>query len=207
MISFVERNTFVKPWQVFIRSDTSAGTNFVEGMDTSGLIDFVDYGPNANLFLSNVYVFPYPSPETLARLLLDRQAKYFSDSKNANNDVLANKLRVYTACLEQLAAFSTYTNQLNVDPLKTRLRNEPWCLGYQVIAAKNGTEQNTFKIVKPNEIYLNDDQQFVIDLKPLCAPDVSNLNRFYAQYGSKWLSESVQRTLVHRGIYLRLFVP
>ena len=56
-----------------------------------------------------------------------------------------------------------------------------------------------FKIVSPNEIYLDDDHQCAIDLRPLLPPDEPELTKLYEKFGAAWLSESVKRTLVHKG--------
>jgi hypothetical protein len=106
--------------------------------------------------------------------------------------LISSKLRIYTNCLKQL---SILAEQLNIEPLKSRLRTKAWCLAYQFIENK----QRIFKIVKPSEIYLDDDHQSAIDIKPLCAPDEPELIKLYELFGSKWLSENVQRTLIHRG--------
>lgn len=163
--------------------------------NTNGLIDYIDYGRDANKFLQAVGVLHNPPPEILAKLLLDRQAEYFSD----NNHHSQIKLRVYINCLKQLAAYSVYNNQLNADPLRSRLMNEPWCLGYQIVGKDN---KLISKIVKPNEIYLNDNEQYLNTLRPLYAPEGPELTRLYEQFGAKWLSECVQRTLLRKGIYL-----
>ena len=88
---------------------------------------------------------------------------------------------------------------MNIEPLRSRLITKPWCLAYQIISRSDGNKERTFRIVKPNEVYLDDDHQCSIDLRPLCAPDEPELTKLYEQFGSKWISESVQRTLVHRG--------
>jgi len=206
LIYLIDQNTFVKPTEVFIRSNNLFDQNnntFVNENNTNGLIDYIDYGSDANFFLEKVGVRHYPSAEILAKLLLDRQEKYFSDVKDNNNHQLSIKLDVYTNCLKQLASYSTCTNQLNINPLKHRLMNEPWCLGHQIDNGQvNGSKSSISKIVKPSEIYLNDDEQYRNDLQPLCAPEEPDLVRLYEQLGAKWLSESVKRTLSHIGIDL-----
>ncbi|CAF1463258.1 unnamed protein product [Adineta ricciae] len=199
--------TYVKPSQVFIRSrdstssSASAGThvNIIDDIATHGLIDYVDYGYEANSFLLGIGVVSYPSAEVLAELLIERQAGYFSPSAQNSNDVLAGKLRVYINCLKQLAAVSHVARKFTVDPLRSRLINKPWCLGYQIIDRPDGSKDRIFKIAKPGDIYLDDDHQSAIDLRPLCAPDEPELTKLYEQFGANWISESVKRTLVHRG--------
>jgi hypothetical protein len=195
-IYLADQNMFVKPTEVFIRSNNSPDQDL-----THGLIDYVDYGSDANTFLKNVGVCLYPSPEILAELLLNRQEKYFSNSKETDENRLSTKLYIYTNYLKQLAVYCVSTDCLFSNQLKTRLRNEPWCLGYQTVDGGKPTS----KIVKPNEVYLNDDEQYLSVLQPLCAPDEPELAKLYERYGSKWLSECVKRTLSHKGIYLLLF--
>jgi hypothetical protein len=63
-----------------------------------------------------------------------------------------------------------------------------------------------FKIVSPNEIYLDDDHQCAIDLRPLLPPDEPELTKLYEKFGAMWLSECVKRTLVHKGKEFRLIL-
>jgi hypothetical protein len=175
----------------------------MDSSDTRGLIDYIDYGLEANSFLLGIGVLSYPSAENLAHLLIERQGNYFDQVKD---DLIQIKLRVYINCLKQLAAVSNVVRQLNVEPLRTDLINKPWCLGYQTIEKADGSKDRIFKIAKPSEIYLDDDHQCAIDLRPLCAPDEPELTRLYERFGSKWISESVKRTLVHRGYLTNSFL-
>ncbi|CAF3497440.1 unnamed protein product [Adineta steineri] len=211
-ISFIpltENNIYVKPSQVFIRSKglttneksspNDDKNNFIEDIAIRGLIDYIDYGYEANSFLKSIGVVCYPSAENLANLLIERQSNYFALNKQNTDEILSAKLRIYTNCLKQLAVVSNVAREFNSDPLRSRLINKPWCLGYQIIEKENGNKERIFKIGKPNEIYLDDDHQCAIDLRPLCAPEEPELTKLYEQFGSKWISESVKRTLIHRG--------
>ena len=191
--------TYVKPSQVFIRTKSPLNGSSVDDCDTRGLIDYVDFGSEANSFLLSIGVLSYPSAEMLANLLIDRQGTYFSPTKENNNDLISAKIRIYINCLKQLAAVSNVARQFNVEPLRSRLMNKSWCLGYQTVERSDGTKDRIFKIARPSDIYLDDDHQCAIDLRPLCAPDEPELTKLYERFGSKWLSESVQRTLIHRG--------
>jgi len=113
--------------------------------------------------------------------------------------LLISKLRIYTNCLKQLSISLNVTQQLNIEPLKSRLKSRPWCLAYQFIQQTDQNKQRIFKIVKPSDIYLDDDHQSAIDIKPLCAPDEPELTKLYETFGAKWLSENVQRILIHQG--------
>ena len=191
---------YLKPSQVFIRSSPQENRHIFDDRATRGLIDYIDYGPEANSFLFRLGVLSYPSAENLADLLIERQASYFSPTNNDNTDeMIAAKLRIYTNCLKQLAAVPNIAQQFNCEPLRSRLINQPWCLAYQIIDRTDGNKERIFRIARPSEIYLDDDHQSAIDLQPLCAPDEPELTKLYAIFGSKWLSESVQRTLVHQG--------
>lgn len=211
--SFITGNgVYLKPSQVFIRARTSSfdrqtGESKNDGFDdntTRGLIDYVDYGSEANSFLFRIGVLPYPSAEDLADLLIERQASYFASTGETTDEVFATKLRIYTNCLKQLAAVPNVAQRFNIEPLKSRLISRPWCLGYQTIENSDGTRERIFKIVRPAEVYLDDDHQSAIDLHPLCAPDEPELTKLYEAFGSKWLSEVVQRTLVHKGKFFLL---
>lgn len=144
----------------------------------------------------SVGVLSYPSTENLANLLINRQENYFRRRTDEKEDFIQSKLRFYTNCLKQLSVSS---QQLNIEPLKSRLRNKPWCLAYQLIQDKTDQKRRIFQIVKPSDIYLDDDHQSAIDINPLCAPDEPELIKLYEYFGSKWLSENVGRTLIHTG--------
>jgi hypothetical protein len=169
----------------------------MDDTDKSGLIDYVDYGSEGNSFLLGIGVLHQPSATVLAELLIDRQADYFANLNRNNSDDLKQKLLAYTSCLRQLAMAA---NELQTASLVKRLKNEAWCLGYQTIERRSNSEkQRIFKIVSPNEVYLDDDHQCAIDLRPLLPPDEPELTKLYEKFGAMWLSECVKRTLVHKG--------
>lgn len=165
--------------------------------DKTGLIDYVDFGPEGNSFLLGIGVLHHPSASVLAELLIDRQANYFS---NVQPDDLKRKLLAYTSCLKQLAMAAQTTDELQSAQINKRLKNEDWCLGYQTVERRsNGEKQRIFRVVPPNQIYLDDDHQCAIDLRPLLPPDEPELTKLYEKFGAKWLSEFVKRNLVHKG--------
>ena len=159
-------------------------------IDQTGLIDYIDFGIDANSFLLSLGVTHQPSSKVLAELLLDRQANYFAHTRP---DELKQKLLAYTCCLRQLARS---IDELDGVSLVKRLKNEPWCLGYQMTEDRC---QRLFRIVSPKEIYLDDDHQCALDLRPLLPPDEPELTKLYGKFGATWLSECVKRTLVHKG--------
>ncbi|CAF3997273.1 unnamed protein product [Rotaria sp. Silwood2] len=172
----------------------------MDDTDKTGLIDYVDYGLEGNSFLLGIGVLHHPSASVLAELLIDRQENYFTNLNQNNPDDLQQKLLAYTSCLRQLAIAANTTNELQSASLVKRLKNAAWCLGYQVIERRsNNDKQRMFKIVPPNEIYLDDDHQCAIDLRPLLPPDEPELTKLYEKFGASWLSECVKRTLVHKG--------
>ncbi|CAF2830465.1 unnamed protein product [Rotaria sp. Silwood2] len=56
-----------------------------------GLIDYIDYGYEANSFLLSIGVMSYPTAENLAELLIERQSNYFRQIKDINNELLLAK--------------------------------------------------------------------------------------------------------------------
>lgn len=169
----------------------------IDETDKTGLIDYVDFGPDGNSFLLGIGVLHHPSAAVLADLLIDRQANFFAD---CNAEDLKRKLLAYTSCLKQLAVAAQTTNELQSANLVKRLKSHPWCLAYQTVERRsNGEKQRIFRIVSPNEIYLDDDHQCAIDLRPLLPPEEPELTKLYEKFGAKWLSECVKRNLVHRG--------
>ncbi|CAF4013844.1 unnamed protein product [Rotaria sordida] len=151
--------TLMKPSEVFIRSiiqKQTTGSTF-DDINASGLIDYVDFGPAANSFLINIGVRDFPSASILAELLIDRQANYFANL-TGDSETLKNRLYVYTECLKQLAIAVSRTSDLQNEPIQKRLQNEPWCLGIRrLIDPEDDHPENEFKIMRPAEIYLNDD--------------------------------------------------
>ncbi len=172
----------------------------MDDTDKSGLIDYIDYGSEGNSFLLGIGVLHNPSASVLAELLIDRQMDYFANLNRNNPNDLKQKLLAYTSCLRQLAIAAHTTNELQSVSLAKRLKSEAWCLGYQTLERRsNNDKQRMFKIVPPNEIYLDDDHQCAIDLRPLLPPDEPELTKLYEKFGAMWLSECVKRTLVHKG--------
>ncbi len=172
----------------------------MDDTDKSGLIDYIDYGSEGNSLLLGIGVLHNPSASVLAELLIDRQMDYFANLNRNNPNDLKQKLLAYTSCLRQLAIAAHTTNELQSVSLAKRLKSEAWCLGYQTLERRsNNDKQRMFKIVPPNEIYLDDDHQCAIDLRPLLPPDEPELTKLYEKFGAMWLSECVKRTLVHKG--------
>lgn len=159
-------------------------------MKRNGLIDYVDFGVEGNKFLENIGVNEQPSVTFLAQLLLDRQAIYFNENNNDHLD-LSDKFNIYIECLKRLA---TNVSELQEETIKRRLTNEPWCLAYQYIDDKDGNERRLFKIVKPEEVYINDHPICAKKFQPFCAPFDENLAELYKQFGSKYLAECVKKT-------------
>lgn len=157
------------------------------------MIDYVDFGPDGNAFLSYVDVRDTPTASILAQLLLDRQASFFKDTKHDN----PTKVNIYTKCLLHLADIFLKTSEGISPSLTRRLENEPWCLAYQY--SKTSDNRNNFSIVTPKEIYLVDDHNFASFFEPLCPPDAL-LNNMYKQFGSKRLSEYVTSRLTFSGM-------
>jgi Protein of unknown function (DUF3684) len=72
---------------------TSLDNSEDEPIDTRGLIDFVDFGAQANSFLLPIGVRSFLSAAVLAQLLIDRQAAYFTDStKNIHESAKKQKI-------------------------------------------------------------------------------------------------------------------
>jgi hypothetical protein len=162
------------------------------------LIDFFDFGAQANSFLLVIGVRSFPSATVLAQRLIDRQAAYFSDStKNINES--ARKQKTYLYCLKQLVMSDSLSHELRLKPIKTRVRSEPWCLGYQMTTDVGGETESICKIFTLREVYLDDDHSLAFDLSPLCSPDEPLLTDLYKTFGSRWLSDCTQRVLVDTG--------
>ena len=195
----------MKPSQVFVRQNdptllqqlsdhASCSRGSTNQIDTSGLIDYVDFGTDANSFLLDIGVCPAPSASVLAELLLDRQASFFQNSGSQDQ----TKIRVYLHCLMMLATLIRKAVPTLTLALQWRLRDEPWCLACQYQPKNKNT--NTYLIVNPREIYLVDDVNFANDFQPLCPPNTQpSLNTLYETFGSKWLSKCVRSELANLG--------
>ncbi|UJR16998.1 hypothetical protein I4U23_003896 [Adineta vaga] len=186
-------STLRKPSQVFIRQVTNSNPM---DLDISGLLDYVDFGPEGNSLLLTIGVLHFPPIPILAELLLDRQETYFA---NLTNDkiILDQKISVYTDCLKRIALVASKTPEFQDGSLERRLKTEPWCLGFQIIE-RSDNRTRCFKIVKPTEIYLNNDLQCERTHRPIC-PNEPSLNTLYEQFGAKWLSECVTRDVAPKG--------
>ena len=197
-----DQGQLVKPTEVFIRSSSSAVASVEnsddEHIDTRGLIDFVDFGSQANSFLLGIGVRTFPSATVLATLLLNRQAAYFRDLRNDTSEA-DKKQKTYLYCLKQLAMSDSLSHELLREPINTRLRSEPWCLGYQTKTTENGETESICQIVAPREVYLDDDHSLALDISPVCSPEEPLLTDLYKRFGSRWLSDCAQRVLVHTG--------
>ncbi|CAF1527188.1 unnamed protein product [Adineta steineri] len=180
-----------KPCEVFIRSDNMISVeSSINNVDTSGLIDYVDFGEEGNSFLKKVGVCCWPSASVLAQLLLDRQANYFASSHGDSNSISA-KYQVYITFLEELA---TKVSKLTTS-IKNRLQNEPWCVGHK----NHDSECGIFEIVKPGEVFLDDHYLCAKKFEPLCAPYNIQIQNLYEQFGSPWLSTYVKITSIPIG--------
>ncbi|CAF1527156.1 unnamed protein product, partial [Adineta steineri] len=177
-----------KPCEVFIRSDNMISVeSSINNVDTSGLIDYVDFGEEGNSFLKKVGVCCWPSASVLAQLLLDRQANYFRNS-NQNIEMHSKKMDIYLTCLQKLAGSVI---ELNEPALVRRLQTEPWCLGYELSEDKNDSKMKLFRIVSPQDVYLNDNNVCAVIFHVLCAPDDRTLSNLYKKFGSNYLSKYV----------------
>jgi hypothetical protein len=192
----------MKPSEVFIRQNESenvevksqsklrlqSNIHSYANVDTSGLIDYVDFGPDINAFLLNIGVCDSPSASMLAELLLDRHASFLANPMRRESE----KIRAYIACLERLKnyieAAEIKKEGLISQALQGRLKNEPWCLAYHY--TDKIEEAENFKIVTPKEVYRIDDRNIAIHYRPLCSPSWT-LDILYERFGSPWLTECV----------------
>ncbi|CAF4240435.1 unnamed protein product, partial [Adineta steineri] len=144
-IPYSSSSYYSKPSQIFIRSETLSSPDDIVSF---GLIDYIDYGPEANKFLFIIGVVSSPSPEILLELLIDRQSSYFSQTRENTDEIIKDKLRFYTKCLKQLASISNIKEKFQHEPLKSDLMNKPWCLAYRIIE----NNETIFEIVKPTDV-------------------------------------------------------
>ena len=193
--NFLGSNDLKKPSEVFLKPDDSTITKTPFGrvveIDTSGLIDYVDFGRKGNAFLRNVRVEGELSGDVLATLLLDRQATYFANGKRSEND----KVTAYLECLDRL---QDKANRITSSSLRERLQNEPWCLGFKYNDDNNS--QQVFRIDVPRNIYLIDDPKLAAIFRPWCSPIQPKLDTLYFKFGSRWLRDSVQTKRFVTGI-------
>lgn len=188
-----------KPKEVFLY-DTQVSTSRttaedIEKVDTSGLIDYVDFGPKANNFLKNIGVKNEPDAASLAELLLNRQANFFKNKQRSKNDLI----RTYLECLERLASAIEKYDNIRDEKLIKRLQSEPWCVGF-VYNDDKKNQQQTYQIALPKDIYLIDDCNIASYFRPLCPPIQGKLNQLYKRFGSKWLRDCIEINYVFQGI-------
>ncbi|CAF1333362.1 unnamed protein product, partial [Didymodactylos carnosus] len=93
-------------------------------------------------------------------------------------------------CLKELADAINDSNQFQWEPVYTQLKTKAWCLGFQTIVHKNGVSE-MFKIVKPSEIYLDDNPVYSKICQPLLPPLDPTLPKLYKRFGAQWLSNCI----------------
>ena len=197
---FLGTNDLRQPWEVFLcnaPTEIARGpSQKVQRINNNGLIDYVDFGAKGNLFLHNIGVCNEPQPAVLATLLLNRQAIFFDTRERLEQD----KLNTYRECLKRLAA-AIIGGIIHFDQaLISRLRNEPWCLGFIYNEDLSGAQ--VFRITRPVEIFLIDDPVTASYFHPLCPPAGRDLNDLYEKFGSRWLEDCVQKKYTYRGIFI-----
>jgi hypothetical protein len=197
-INLLGSNDLKKPYEVFLKpckfTTTRAPSEEVVEIDTSGLIDYVDFGLTGNLFLISIGVLREASGTVLATLLVDRQATFFANSKRSDSD----KVRAYLECLSRLQDKVDHIDDLS---LIERLHNEPWCLGFMY---NDDNSEQIFRIDVPTNIYLVDDPNLAAIFRPWCSPIRPKLDNLYLKFGSRWLRDSVQTESFVRGIIIFL---
>ena len=103
-----------------------------------------------------------------------------------------SRIRVYIDCLKKLALAAVCSNELQREPLNTRLRTNAWCLGFQTIVHANSVSEQAFKIVQPNEVYLDDSPVYATHFRPLLPPLERALPKLYKLFGAQWLSNCIE---------------
>lgn len=189
---------FKKPLDVFVKSDNfSIVTNkgCLENEDLSGLINFVDYGNEANNFLLNIGVKDNLTALTLLQILIDNQSAYLSAAQK-DITLLEKRVVIYNHCLLYIAqSLSRLDTQLSSKSVMIEtIRKRPWCLGYWSDPAQTGSEKKEIRITSPSDIYLIDDS-LVLDNFPMVVADKDDseaLYRLYKKFGAKYLSECTQ---------------
>ena len=191
----MKKLVFKKPSDVFIKDDnqslvTSKGS--IADEDLRGLIDFVDYGKEANSFLVTTGVMNDFPALNMLQVLIRNQSEYLLVPQN--DAILRQKrLTTYHHCLLYIAQSHSLTDfkENHHSALYKTVRTQPWCLGYHSVPTENGSEKKEIKITCPSDIYLIDDS-LVLDNFPVVIADKDDseaLYQLYQKFGAKYLSE------------------
>jgi hypothetical protein len=171
-----------------------------------GIIDYIDYGLEANLFLSSCHVLSIPTASILATMMLQNCYRFFfNNEENDDNDEIQeitdlSKIDVYLTALKYIALNFSLVEK----PVRTRMENEAWLIavrrssGTKKKEASTVVERQRFYLAQPNEIYMIDDHSLERLLSPLVIPEEDGLNSLYQLYkdlGSEWISQAVKRSL------------
>lgn len=156
-----------------------------------GFLDYVDYGPRGNSFLSLCGVNVEPSPTQFAVLVMERCEQFF-----ASTDRLIRVER-YKAVLLRLASVIGKVDKAT----KVQLREAKWALAFRKITPEEvgdaadesgeAEDKDECGLVLPSACYLVDNARFEYLLKPWCVPD--ELKDLYLACGSLWLSAAVNK--------------
>jgi hypothetical protein len=182
---------------------TSSGGPGGHDMDTEevrkltlvDLIDFVDFGIQANAFLrSHLGCQNWPSPNMLVEKMLTKNAMYLSK----------HPAQRYLELLRWL--YPRY-HQISTS-IREQLTSRPWLLAVRPLGkqvAPPGTSAAApvpelkipLKILPANQIFLVDSTHLDRLLQPYIAP--ADLQKFYQKFGSRYLNECVRPQLEPKG--------
>lgn len=162
---------WVRPDQVFFRGSQEQRDQFTED-----LFQVVDFSP----FLATVGVKQEATTKDLFQIMI-ASPQFVMDSLGGSEDK-------YRALLRRIAAnppFSKVTEEM---------KNSRFLLSYTVTYEDSGSpESGTFELARAQDVYVIDNSFFGRMFPVKRAPPESDLEDFYVQLGSNYISKSVER--------------
>ena len=151
------------------------------------ILDYVDYGPEALLFLRLCGVKDTPTTFQLIENISKNAQRYFEENK-ITNTVQYTQCTSYVALLEQISNDSTISDDVYIDAFKNK----------RIFPAIQ--KDSTVRLCTPHECVLIDDERSKNIFSPLHCPINTSLESLYFKCGSKWFSSFIEEEFIILGV-------
>ncbi|ORX44853.1 hypothetical protein BCR36DRAFT_334006 [Piromyces finnis] len=184
-----DNTKWIEPCNVYFK-----GTNQYEE-----IFEYVDFGPNANIFLQACGVKDEPNISELTQQII-KQPSFFLENHG------------YDGYLSLLRRIATNINVLSKS-LLNEMKNSPFLLCNIINNEDTIDDDKTkieddillesrsynYKLEKASNIYLIDDTILQQIFNPLSAPMETLIEDMYSYFGSQWLSKAVEEYWIPKG--------
>ncbi|PKY20927.1 hypothetical protein RhiirB3_524661 [Rhizophagus irregularis] len=149
---------------------------------------YIDFGEIAKRFLQSCGVKNEPSTIEFAELLVKSSRELWDSPDLDKYSNILDRIAVHISVIER-----------SKPSLITDMKREPILIGIEKKIC-NGEKVDHKKLASAKEIFINDEQGYQQIFKPLIAPETDLMEKFYKKLGCRSLSESVQYTVIPKGI-------